>query len=67
MDLNYLLRRQQVERSRAEAAASEAARKAHEELARKYEQEIEARTGSAFRFLDGGEPAGGNAGGSGQD
>lgn len=40
MDLNYLFHRQQVERSRAEAANSEAARKAHEELAHEYEEQI---------------------------
>ena len=67
MDINYLLHRQQVERSRAETAASRAARKAHEELARKYEQEIEALTGSAFRFSNENEPAGDDAGRSGQD
>ena len=48
MDLKYLFHRQQVERSRAEGASTEAARKAHEELARKYEERIEALTGSAF-------------------
>ena len=48
VDLNYLFHRQQVERSRAEGAPSEAARKAHEELARKYEEQIEALTASAF-------------------
>mgnify|MGYP000297667002 CR=1 FL=1 len=41
MDLNYLFHRQQVERSRAETADSEAARRAHEELARGYEEQIE--------------------------
>jgi hypothetical protein len=41
VDLNYLFHRQQVERSRAKAAASEAARRSHEELAKKYEQQIE--------------------------
>jgi hypothetical protein len=41
MDLNYLFHRQQIERSRAAAASSEEARKAHEELAREYEREIE--------------------------
>ena len=40
MDLNYLFHRQQVERSKAGSADSEAARKAHEELARLYENEI---------------------------
>lgn len=40
MDLNYLFHRQQVERSNASAADSEAARKSHEELAELYEDEI---------------------------
>ncbi len=40
-DLNYLFFRQQVERSRAEVAASDAARKAHEELAEAYEEQID--------------------------
>ena len=44
MDLNYLLGRQQVERTRAEAATSRAAREAHEEMARQYEKEIERLT-----------------------
>ncbi len=44
MDLNYLLRRQQEERTRAEAAASDEARQAHEELARGYEDQIRALT-----------------------
>jgi hypothetical protein len=48
VDLNYLFHRQQVERSRAAAAPGEAARKAHEELARKYEEQIEALTADAF-------------------
>ena len=39
-DLNYLFHRQQVERSKASAADSEAARKSHEELAGLYEDEI---------------------------
>lgn len=50
MDLNYLFQRQQVERSRADTAASEAARKAHEDLARQYEEQIEAMTGEEFSF-----------------
>ena len=41
MDLNYLFYRQQVERSKALTAASEAARRTHDELARKYEEQIE--------------------------
>ena len=48
MDLNYLFFRQQVERSRAEAAASEAARKAHEGLAESYEEKIDESTAETF-------------------
>lgn len=40
MDLNYLLYRQQVERSRSDSANCENARKAHEELAIQYERQI---------------------------
>jgi hypothetical protein len=40
MDLDYLRHRQQVELSRANAAATEEARAAHEELARQYEEQI---------------------------
>lgn len=40
MDLNYLFHRQQVERSKANSADSQAARAAHEELAQLYEDEI---------------------------
>ena len=50
MDLNYLFLRQQVERSRAEAARHEAARDAHEELARIYELEIERKSGGQIVF-----------------
>lgn len=50
MDLNYLLHRQQVERSRAKTALTDAARKAHEELARGYERQIELWTGDDFEF-----------------
>jgi hypothetical protein len=50
VDLNYLFHRQQVERSRAEAAKNDAARKAHEELAERYEEEIDQRTGDEFGF-----------------
>jgi hypothetical protein len=48
MDLNYLLYRQQVERSRARAATTDAARTAHEEMARGYEAQIDALSGNAF-------------------
>ena len=50
MDLNYLLHRQQVERSRAEAAIAEEARAAHETLARKYEEQINELTSDEFRL-----------------
>lgn len=48
MDLNYLLYRQQVERSMAAAASTEAVRKTHEELAKKYEEQIEQLTAEEF-------------------
>ena len=57
MDLNYLLHRQQVERSRAETATSEAARKAHQELAQQYEGQIEALTGTMFTIAANDESA----------
>jgi hypothetical protein len=50
MDLNYVFLRQQVERSLADAAASVAARKAHEELARAYELAIERKSGGRIIF-----------------
>lgn len=40
MDLNYLLFRQQVERSMAASADCDAAREAHEALANEYESRI---------------------------
>ena len=39
-DLNYLLRRQQEERSRAEGACCPKAREAHEKLAELYENRL---------------------------
>lgn len=54
MDLNYLFLRQQVERSRADAAASDAARKIHEELAAEYERQIEVLSEGKVSFLGGG-------------
>lgn len=48
MDLNYLFHRQQVERTRAEAATSFEARIAHESLARCYEAQINEVTGKIF-------------------
>jgi len=50
MDLNYLFHRQQVERSRAEAAESEEARIRHEQLARCYEVRIDQATSDEFKI-----------------
>ena len=50
MDLNYVFLRQQVERSRAAAAVNNAAREAHEELARSYERAIEQRSDGRIVF-----------------
>ena len=49
-DLNYLLFRQQVERSRAGTAASAAARKVHADLANLYQQRIERLTAGNICF-----------------
>ena len=51
MDINYLFRRQQIERSRAKAAASDVARKIHEQLAGAYERQIEQVTKGRIRFF----------------
>ena len=53
MDINYLLARQQAERSRAETATSEEARKAHEQLANEYERMIEDATEGGISFVHG--------------
>ena len=53
MDLNYLFHRQQVERHRAETADSQEARAAHEELVRRYEQQIEEITSDEFHLTEG--------------
>ena len=50
MDLNYVFLRQQFERRRAESALSDAARNAHEQLARTYEQAIEQKSGGRIVF-----------------
>ena len=50
MDLNYVFLRQQVERSLAETAESPAAREAHEEFARAYEEQIERKSGGRILF-----------------
>ena len=51
MDLNYLFYRQQIERSLAESADSEPARRAHAEMASRYETRIgeAAESGEADR------------------
>ena len=51
IDLNYLFHRQQVERSRAETAKTQAARDTHAALARRYEEQIEELTSEHFNFL----------------
>lgn len=51
MDINYLFLRQQTERSRAKAAASEVARKIHEQLASQYERLIEDATEGRVTFV----------------
>lgn len=50
MDLNYLFRRQQVERTFAKSATCLAARNAHAGLAALYEQSIERLTHGRIRF-----------------
>jgi len=50
MDLNYLFHRQQVERSRADLARDESAKKAHEELARIYELKIQRKSDGRIMF-----------------
>lgn len=50
MDLNYLFHRQQVERTRSDTAESEAARDLHEDLAKRYEEQIERLTSDDYRF-----------------
>lgn len=53
MDINYLFLRQQVERSRAEAATSSIARNIHERLADEYERQIEQVTDGRIVFVSG--------------
>jgi hypothetical protein len=48
--LNYLFHRQQVEKAKADASNNEAARNAHNELAKRYERQIEDMTATAFQF-----------------
>ena len=51
MDINYLFQRQQIERSRAKAAASDVARRLHEQLAGEYERQIEEVTRGRVSFV----------------
>ena len=57
MDINYLFLRQQTERSRAEAATSDVARKIHDQLAEEYERLIEDVTKGRISFMRAGTPA----------
>lgn len=52
MDLNYLFHRQQVERTRADAADSAEARAAHDQLARCYQTQITQATEGRFYQVD---------------
>lgn len=51
MDINYLFLRQQTERSLAEAAATDIARRLHEQLANEYERLIEDATDGRVSFV----------------
>ena len=50
VDINYLFLRQQIERSRAEAAESDIARTIHEQMADEYERLIADATGGRVTF-----------------
>ena len=50
VDINYLFHRQQIERSRANATASDVAREIHDQLAREYERQIEQVTDGRITF-----------------
>ena len=51
MDINYLFLRQQTEKSRAETATSDVARKIHQQLADQYERLIEEATNGRISFI----------------
>lgn len=51
MDINYLLRRQQMERSLAASATSPVARQRHEQLADEYERLIHDATQGRISFV----------------
>ena len=50
VDINYLFLRQQIERSRAEAAESDISRRIHEQMADEYERLIADATGGRVTF-----------------
>jgi hypothetical protein len=51
VDINYLFLRQQMERSRAQTATSEVARRIHQQLADEYERLIEDATAGRVTFV----------------
>jgi hypothetical protein len=51
VDINYLFLRQQIEKSRADGAASDVARRIHEQLANEYERLIEDATEGRVMFV----------------
>lgn len=51
MDINYLFLRQQTERSRADTATSDVARKIHQQLANEYERLIQDATKGRVTFV----------------
>jgi hypothetical protein len=51
LDINYLFLRQQIERTRAETANSDVARKIHQQLANEYERLIERATQGRISFI----------------
>jgi hypothetical protein len=57
MDINYLLRRQQMERSRAASATSHEARERHAQLADEYERLIRSATDGRISFVQPGGTA----------
>ncbi|WP_181008332.1 hypothetical protein [Sphingomonas montanisoli] len=50
MDINYLLRRQQIETMRADDAACRCSRMVHQQLANLYSQRIDTYSGRAARI-----------------
>jgi hypothetical protein len=60
VDINYLFLRQQIERSRAQDATSDVARKIHQQLADEYERLIEGATAGRVSFVRTPEAAAGS-------